>query len=115
MPAFKPLDPARLRHKVTFVRELAMPDGYGGHTMQVTKLLQTWAAKDQVKDASQLAINAGLSAMNEDAVITIRHRAEFQPAKDMQVKEGARQYVIKAYEPVGEPVAYWRISCKRLS
>ena len=104
-------DPGRFRFDISFFTQVFQPDTSGGGQPALQLTLRTKAIKEQIKDSSQIAINAGASIMNEDTYFVIRNRKDFYPLKDMTVFCSGFTYLIAAVIPVGEPVGYVKILC----
>jgi SPP1 family predicted phage head-tail adaptor len=104
-------DPGRFRHSLSFFQQVPVSDGSGGSVPSMQFILTTKAIKEQIKDGSQLVINAGASVMNEDIYFVIRNRASFYPAKDMTVLCDGFTYLIAAVVPIEVPCTYVKILC----
>lgn len=104
-------DPGRFRYKITFYEQVSTPDGYGGTTVTLTQVLETYAVREKLREGSQLALEAGASVLNSDCYFVIRYRAAFTPKKDMNLVCDGIYYTIRAIIEIDVPVNYYKLLC----
>jgi SPP1 family predicted phage head-tail adaptor len=113
MPAFKKIEPADLKHRVSFLQEGPIPDGYGGTTLGLVQVLSTWCAIEPQSTGLSyndlLNVVAGSVQLERDIVLKIRARNGFTPAKDMQFDVEGKRYMVTSFQDIDEPVRYVRI------
>lgn len=119
MPASKKIDPSKFDRKVTFLKETAIPDEYGGTDISFIPVLETWAAKQESKTSlsynDALSLQAGQTLMVKDIELKIRYRRGFIPSKDMHFDiDGKRYMVTNPVTEIGDPVQYYYIAGKRV-
>lgn len=107
----KHYDSGRLRHKIKFIQDVATDDGYGGSTITVTTVLETWAGKEEPSQYTQNGLNAGRSVYNKYQYFVIRNRAGFMPVKDMRIEYGVNKYIVERVTELDDPCTFLKVLC----
>ena len=107
----KAYDPGRLRHKISFVEQSIIDDGYGGTTVVETEILNTWAGKDEVSEYVQSQLNSGQSIYSQFQYFVIRNRKNFTPLKDMRIVFDGNKYTVRSVKQLDDPCTFLKILC----
>lgn len=113
MQPYKPktIDPGRLIYNISFYQQTAVSNDSGGTTVGRTLALSTKAARSEIREGNELALEAGASVLNQDCYYTIRFRKNFYPEKDMDAEVNGKIYTVRAIIPLNEPVNYIKLLC----
>lgn len=107
----KSYDPGRLRHKIQFIQDTMVDDGYGGTVPGQAVVLETWAGKEEPSTYTQSNLNAGKSDYDQFQYFVIRNRKGFMPEKDMVVMYGERKYIIRSVAMLDDPCTFLKLLC----
>lgn len=104
-------DPGRFRFKLTFFNKVSVPDGAAGTTVAYTAAGTSFAVQENIREGDQIALDAGVTALNEASYFVIRYRTSFIPEKDMIVYYNSQTYVIRGIIPIDVPINYIKLLC----
>lgn len=104
-------DPGRFRFKLNFFRQTGIPDGAGGSIVSYIQAGSSYAAQEKISEGDQIALDAGITALNQDCYFVVRYRASFVPEKDMVVYMNGQTYVVRAIIPIDVPINYIKLLC----
>lgn len=113
----KSYDAGRLRHKIQFVEDITVDDGYGGTVVSSEVVLETWAGKEEPSSYTQNTLNAGKTTYSQYQYFIIRNRAGFMPAKDMRIVydnnkgQGSQEYIIERVYMLDDPCTFLKVLC----
>lgn len=107
----KHYDSGRLRHKVSFIQDIATPNGSGGTTLSESLLLETFAGKEEPSQYTQNGLNQGRSEYNQYQYFIIRNRQGFKPEKDMRLVHGTDKYIIQRVTELDDPCTFLKLLC----
>lgn len=107
----KHYDPGRLRHKIQFVQDTMIDDGYGGSIPGEAVILETFAGKEEPSQYTQNVLNAGQSTYNQFQYFIIRNRKGFIPVRDMRVVYGDSRYVVQGVSMLDDPCTFLKVLC----
>ena len=107
----KHYDAGRLRHKIQFVEDVTVDDGYGGTTVSQSVILETWAGKEEPSQYTQNLLNSGKTDYETYQYFVIRNRAGFMPVKDMRITYDGLNYVITSVTKIDDPCTFLKVLC----
>lgn len=107
----KSYDAGRLRHKIQFVEDVTVDDGYGGTTVSQNVILETWAGKEEPSQYTQNLLNSGKTDYETYQYFVIRNRAGFMPVKDMRITYNGLNYVITSVTKIDDPCTFFKVLC----
>lgn len=107
----KHFDPGRLIHKIQFMGDVAVDDGYGGSVVSEGVILETKAGKEEVSTYTQGQLNAGMTQYNNFQYFVIRNRKGFYPQKDMLINYNGYGYIIQSVKQLDDPCTFLKILC----
>lgn len=107
----KHYDSGRLRHKIQFVEDVTVDDGYGGTTVSQNVILETWAGKEEPSQYTQNLLNSGKTDYETYQYFVIRNRAGFMPVKDMRITYDGMNYVITSVTKIDDPCTFLKVLC----
>lgn len=107
----KHYDAGRLRHKIQFVEDVTVDDGYGGTTVSQNVILETWAGKEDPSQYTQNLLNSGKTDYETYQYFVIRNRAGFMPVKDMRITYDGLNYVITSVTKIDDPCTFLKVLC----
>lgn len=107
----KAYDAGRLRHKISFLQDVAVDNGYGGTSVSEVVLIQTWAGKDNPSEYTQNQLNAGRTDYTTFHYFIIRNRNGFTPERDMQIGYDGKRYIIQTVTQLDDPCTFLKILC----
>lgn len=95
----------RLQRRVEYYVLQAQPDGFGGSTVERTKIAEWWADIRSISSSSAARANIavmGVTDFTELYKVTVRSRAEWDNAKTYELKFGNNFYEVLSVQNIDQ-------------